>query len=279
MWIFPLLLLGICLDSGRAGVWAAALAALAIVPIIGARVGGMIWPWPRKTENTIILPWLDSEESAHWGRLIEARVAAEKWALSRWRSSGWARLAAWLGIGITFLSALAMLDFLGEAFFPRSAWMIRVATWILLGTLALSVMALCVATFGRKAGNASSAEVVRAWGGDLPLLFAWRKYCGVLPLPYAFWRYARFGIPVVGWAYHHFWEQSTTAALTAVIGVAMGYFAFVTLDTSFDLLAALNGVKVCPCRSTYLARLVWEAQFRSMHHVPLWAKIIIALGI
>ncbi|WP_369574487.1 hypothetical protein [Acidithiobacillus sp. IBUN Pt1247-S3] len=72
--------------------------------------------------------------------------------------------------------------------------------------------------------------------------------------------------------------DGTLLALTAVMGVAMAYFGYVMVDVSFDLLAAANGVEVCPCRSPYLARMVWEAQFLSQKHKPLWARFFSSVG-
>ena len=67
--------------------------------------------------------------------------------------------------------------------------------------------------------------------------------------------------------------------VAAVVGVAMAYFAYVMANLSFDVLAAVNGVEVCLCRSSFLARLVWESQFLSQWHKPLWAKLLSWIGV
>ncbi|MBU2763380.1 hypothetical protein [Acidithiobacillus caldus] len=236
----------------------------------------MIWPWPKREE------WEDAAADPGWRYLVNARKVAEQWVLSRWGSRQKAHLAGWIGLFIAFLSAAAALIFWAEALFPESPYPEMAASWLLLVLLAVSVLLFGFLLWvGRVAKESRSAGTVirEDLHGEMVLLGQWRTFCGAVPLPYSFWRYARGLIPAFGWAYHHFFAGGHFLALTAVVGVAMAYFAYVMTDLSFDVLAALNGIEVCPCRSSFLARLVWEALFLSQRHKPFWARLVSWLGL
>ena len=283
MWLLLLVVLAVCVESGKAGVWAALVIGVGLLLSALLNGVGMIWPWPKRgvSKDTANLGWDDSAVDQSWSFLIHARQVAEQWVLSRWGTALKARVGAWIGLVIALLSAVAAIIFWAEALFPKSPCPEMAASW-LLGVLLLMSVGLFgyLLWVGKVATrNRSAAVIIREdLYGEMYLLGQWRTFCGTVPLPYSFWRYARGLLPVVGWVYHHFFSDGHLLALTAVVGVAMAYFAYVMTDLSFDVLAVVNGVEVCACRSSFLARLVWEAQFLSQRHKPIWARWITWLG-
>ena len=279
MWLLLLVVLAICVESGKAGVWIALIVGVTLLLSAVLSGIGMIWPWPRGKE------WEDATADAGWRYLIHAREVAERWVLNRWGSKNAALWAGWIGLLIALLSACAALVFWAEVLFPQSSYPEKAASWLLGVLLFSSIGFFGYTVFKRKAPSVvrtkrAATEVIRDdLHGEVVLLSQWRVLCGSVPLPYSFWRYARGLLPVLGWAYHHFFSTGHTLALTAVVGVAMAYFAYVMVDLSFDVLAAVHGVEVCPCRSAFLARLVWESQFLVQRHKPLWAKFVSWMGI
>ena len=281
MWLFALIVLVICMESGRAGVWVALIAGVVFLLSLISTGSGMVWPWPSKEKPDA---WVDPDAEPSWKYLIHARTLAEQWVLGRWGTKQAATLAGWSGLGLAFLSLLAFLTFEAEALFPESTWPRTVADWLLWLLLAVSFLLFLFSVFqlpqATKVPVKSAQEVIQEdLHGEIVLLGEWRTLCGNTPLPFSFWRYLRLLLPAAGWAYHHFYPDGQPAALAAIVGLAMAYFAWVMVDASFDLLAAVHGVKVCPCRSPYLARLVWEAQFLSQRHKPFWVKVLSAIGI
>lgn len=284
MWLLFLVLMVVCLGSGKVGVWVAAGVAVVLALSSISKGTGMIWPWPkrehRKNNDESFPEWSDHSADLGWEYLIHARIVAEDWALSRWGQKAASRYA-WVGLFIALLSFFSFLVFEAEALFPHSHYP-QIAASVLLDVLFIASLGFLAFSFKKaKAASAkSAARVIREeLHGEVVLLAQWRTFCGTVPLPYSFWRYARGLLPVAGWAYHRFVSDGHLLALTAVVGVAMAYFAYVMVDLSFDVLAAVNGVEVCPCRSSFLARLVWESQFRFQRHKPLWAKFVSWMGI
>lgn len=275
MWLLLLVVLAICVQSGKAGVWVALAVGISLLLSAVLNGVGMIWPWPKQKG------WEDAAADPCWRFLVNARKVAEQWVLGRWGSRQNAYLAGWIGMLIALLSAAAALIFWAEALFPESPYPKMAASWLLFVLLAVSVLLFgFLFLVGKVAKERRSASMVirEDLHGEMVLLGHWRTLCGSVPLPYSFWRYARGLIPAFGWAYHHFFAGGHLLALTAVVGVAMAYYAYVMTDLSFDVLAALNGIEVCPCRSSFLARLVWEAQFLSQRHKPFWARVVSSLG-
>uniref|UniRef100_E6QGQ4 Uncharacterized protein n=1 Tax=mine drainage metagenome TaxID=410659 RepID=E6QGQ4_9ZZZZ len=284
MWLLFLVLIVVCLGSGKVGVWVAAVIAVVLALSSVSKGTGMIWPWPkrepRKINDESFPEWSDGSADPGWGYLIHARIVAEDWVLSRWgrKAASW---YAWAGLLIALLSFCSFLVFEAEALFPHSRYPHMAASDLLNVLFVVSLGFLAYPFIKPKTTSAKSAAgVIREdLHGAVVLLAQWRTFCGTVPLPYSFWRYARGLLPVAGWAYHRFVSDGHLLALTAVVGVAMGYFAYVMVDLSFDVLAAVNGVEVCPCRSSFLARLVWESQFLFQRHKPLWAKFVSWMGI
>ena len=247
----------------------------------------MIWPWPaRRRIQSPAVPdfpeevWEDASAEPCWTYLVSARRVAEAWALSRWRSTSFARAVSWGMVFVALASLFSSGAFEWEAITRQSPVSTMVAGVVLDVVLVMSfAMALLVSMGRARAPRSAASVVLEDLQGAMPLLGSWRNLCGTVPLPYTFWRYARLSIPAMAAVYRHFLENGQTLAITAVIGVAMAYFAYVVLDMAFDTLAALNGVEVCPCRSRFLARLVWEAQFLSMRHKPWWARWMTGIGI
>ena len=275
-WLLLLFVVAICMESGKVGVWIALIVALfSFLSLISMGVG-MIYPWPQQ-QNV----WVDDAAEPSWRYLIHARHLAEQWALSRWGSKRAAAVAGWGGLILALLSFLAFVVFEAEALLPHSQYPKMAATWLLWLLLGASVLLFCFSFLKIKVPDVKTPEEIIRGGlhGEMVLLGQWRTLCGSVPLPFSLWRYFRLLIPVGGWAYHYFFLDGRLLALTAVMGVAMAYFAYVMVDLSFDLLAAVNGVAVCPCRSPYLARLVWEAQFLSCRYKPLWARILSDIGL
>ncbi|MGE0047743.1 MAG: hypothetical protein AB7T01_02245 [Acidithiobacillus sp.] len=278
MWVLALVFLAICVESGKAGLWVVQIAGIFFLLSLVSMGAGMIWPWPSGERPDA---WADPAAEPSWKYLIHARTLAEQWVLGRWGTKQAAALAGWSGLGLAFLSLLAFLTFEAEALFPESTWPRTVADWLLWLLLAVGFLLFLFSVFRIKVPNVKSAqEVIREdLHGEMVLLGEWRTFCESIPLPFSLWRYLRLLLPAGGWAYHHFSHGGQPAALTAVVGIAMAYFAWVMVDASFDLLAAVHGVEICPCRSPYLARVVWEAQFLSQRHKPFWAKVLSAIGI
>lgn len=261
-------------NSKKAAIVIGVVGLIFLLSVIGNLVG-MIWPWPRRSV------WRDSDAQPCWAYLISARNEAESWMLRRWGSAGWVRVSGWIGLFIALLSATAGALFFAETLFPKSLVLSAVLSWFMDGEL---VVVACLFALSLKRGVFGSreppAKVIRErLNGEMVLLSEWREFCGLVPMPFSLWRYLRLVIPVTGWVYHHFFFDGDMAALTAVMAVAMVYFAYIMVDVSFDLLAAVNGVEVCPCRSPYLARLVWESQFLVQKHKPMWARFLSSVGL
>jgi hypothetical protein len=279
MWLLGLFFLAICLESGRSGIWMALVAAALWGTSCAFQGDGLIWPWPASRQFPV-KDWEDASAETCWTNLVSARRIAEEWALSRWKSASFASAVSW---GMIFLSLASMVCFgtfewdaiSGQS--PLSSMAAEVSLDII---LVMSFAILLLASIGRtRTARSATSVVMDDLQGALPLLRSWRDLCGTAPLPYVFWRYASLGIPALAAIYRHLLENSQTLAITAVFGVAMVYFAYVVLDMAFDTLAVLNGVEVCPCRSRFLARLVWEAQFMSIHYKPVWARWMTGIGI
>lgn len=80
MWLLLLVVLAICVESGKAGVWIALIVGVNLLLSAALSGIGMIWPWPRGKE------WEDATADAGWRYLIHARGVAERWVLNRWGS-------------------------------------------------------------------------------------------------------------------------------------------------------------------------------------------------
>lgn len=288
MWIVLLFLLALCIGAGKAGVWLAFLGAILWALWLGTQGTGMIWPWPGKKQGAAkgnqspIEPWEDATADAGWKYLIAARNTAEHWMMARWKSRGKATAGAWLVLLIALVSFCAGIVFILIAFWPHVTVFAQALSWLLDGLLFIGVgVAFFVYTARTSpSGYRSAACIIREdLHGEIPLLSQWQMLCGTVPLPYSLWRYLRFVIPVAAWAYHGFQPEHESLALDAVMGVALLYFAYILVDAAFDTLAALNAVEVCPCRSSFLARMVWEAQFMRMHYKPVWARIATWIGL
>ncbi len=272
------LIIAICINAGKVGMWCAFVLFVLFFTGLATSEGGMIWPWTKKKDDAGISPWSDDGAEDVWHYLIAARTVAQDWYFSRWRDRTWIAVAAWLGILIAVLSGLVGLDEIWLVFSPQGQWPKSTIIFLFwaMGVLALPVLG--VAFFGRSRNKKEIVDLIQQLHGATYLWSQWHSLCGITPLPFAFWRYARILIPIGTFAYHHFLPIGAPSAITAVLSVFMMYFGYSVLDISFDTLAALNGIEFCPCRSVFLARMVWECGFLMQHHKPLWAKVLESLG-